>query len=539
MNDKDDSNDFMKVLSAFRDIEAMLHGEEETVALPVRDLIDLFPEDYISMDDPSAVPEGKATIKIDNLFFQLSKGKVEVPVSALAIALPAQFIRPQALEDEHTMIRLPLQAVVKAIDPDVLKGKMAPKTTRHQAMNIPDPFGPKSEPKPESAPAVPVPPAEEIAPSPPPEPPVEEAEPAQPEREPESVSEPSLAPEATSLPEPPAEPEPVEEAVAESEPVAAAEPPPEPSAEAVTPSPLQPEEPQEDALVSESAISEPAESDREPESAAEPPFESKPAAPPATVYDSIRSVFARPKTAAEALQESPSEPETPEEASPEAPEPEPLACDEPDDFGGVNLNTATVEQLMTLDGVTDLVAETVLQYRRENGEFKSIFELGKIPRVGRKTFRKMTGMPYSMSHRHRRLKLAGLLNMPPESIGRLSAIAQRLASRPGFSGCVVSNAEGLVLAEHGASEYAEKLGAVMPRLARQIGENVGLLEMGAVESVSICLKNRMFTVAVSGDICLTVMHKRNTLTRSQLVLVRKTAEELAWLLSHRAYVGRG
>jgi competence protein ComEA len=48
----------------------------------------------------------------------------------------------------------------------------------------------------------------------------------------------------------------------------------------------------------------------------------------------------------------------------------------------VNLNTATAEQLDTLDGVGPVTVQKILQYRTEHGGFSSIEELGQIPGIG-------------------------------------------------------------------------------------------------------------------------------------------------------------
>jgi competence protein ComEA len=50
--------------------------------------------------------------------------------------------------------------------------------------------------------------------------------------------------------------------------------------------------------------------------------------------------------------------------------------------GPLNLNTATLEQLDTLDGVGPVTAQKILDYRQEHGGFSSVDELGRIPGIG-------------------------------------------------------------------------------------------------------------------------------------------------------------
>jgi competence protein ComEA len=50
----------------------------------------------------------------------------------------------------------------------------------------------------------------------------------------------------------------------------------------------------------------------------------------------------------------------------------------------LNLNTATLEQLDTLDGVGPATAQKILDYRAEHGGFGSVDELDQIPGIGEK-----------------------------------------------------------------------------------------------------------------------------------------------------------
>jgi competence protein ComEA len=57
----------------------------------------------------------------------------------------------------------------------------------------------------------------------------------------------------------------------------------------------------------------------------------------------------------------------------------------------VSLNTATAEQLDTLDGVGPATASKILDWRREHGGFRSIDDLGQIPGIGPKRLAALRG----------------------------------------------------------------------------------------------------------------------------------------------------
>lgn len=57
--------------------------------------------------------------------------------------------------------------------------------------------------------------------------------------------------------------------------------------------------------------------------------------------------------------------------------------------GLINLNTATVSQLMGLKGIGEVKANAIVRYREENGVFHSIDEILNVKGIGEKTFEKI------------------------------------------------------------------------------------------------------------------------------------------------------
>lgn len=66
-----------------------------------------------------------------------------------------------------------------------------------------------------------------------------------------------------------------------------------------------------------------------------------------------------------------------------------ISSDKDEDVSIININTADKEQLEEIPGVGPVTAERIIDYREENGYFKSIEELKNIKGIGEKTFENM------------------------------------------------------------------------------------------------------------------------------------------------------
>lgn len=55
----------------------------------------------------------------------------------------------------------------------------------------------------------------------------------------------------------------------------------------------------------------------------------------------------------------------------------------------ININTATLNDLTTLKGIGEKIAQRILNFRKKNGKFKKIEELKAVRGIGDKKFEKI------------------------------------------------------------------------------------------------------------------------------------------------------
>jgi len=55
----------------------------------------------------------------------------------------------------------------------------------------------------------------------------------------------------------------------------------------------------------------------------------------------------------------------------------------------INVNTATIKELSSLDGVGKKKAEAIIAYRNDHGNFSSVDDLRKVEGIGKKTLEKI------------------------------------------------------------------------------------------------------------------------------------------------------
>lgn len=57
------------------------------------------------------------------------------------------------------------------------------------------------------------------------------------------------------------------------------------------------------------------------------------------------------------------------------------------ELGKININTATADELSQLSGIGPTIAQRIVDYREENGDFETIYDLMDVSGIGRETMK--------------------------------------------------------------------------------------------------------------------------------------------------------
>ena len=202
------SEEFARIESILRELDAGPTKPENAVTLSLTTVLGLVPGRYRKPYEADFDPTATVSVAVENLFDQLASGRVAIPLALLVLDLPPELVQSEANKDFTTIVSLPLDEVVAAVDPDALSRGMASLSLSPLVDRLPDPFSAGetgditlSTPTPRVAkspasPAEPTAPATTMRPAVPPPP-----APAPPKPSPEEVERAARAVPAWAVPE--------------------------------------------------------------------------------------------------------------------------------------------------------------------------------------------------------------------------------------------------------------------------------------------------------------------------------------------------
>lgn len=511
--------DLEKIRRELQEI-AQIVGEEEmgsvdnvarvslhpTIALRLADVVKMANQAFKNPEALSPVSDTRLAVEVPDLYDQLAKGKITTKLNMLVADVPSDHLSDYVSLHGDDPVSLPLHIVVAAIEPGELRRRTAFIERDLGDKALPNLFtigsfdtrAPVGEASPAAA-AIPEPMIE--IPEPEPEAPVAYTEP---------VVEPVAAyeePVSQTMDVSHVE-QPVEEPAA----VVVPEPEPEPVA-AAEPVPAEPE------VVAESvAVNEPFEpviSDAAPQVTAPAPEEEVFELDDEDIEDGELTLAQPVAATVEPAAAAPLA-----EIPPYAEHPRVL-------LAGLDVNYATAEELATrLNGVGIRLARRVVEERLNNGPYRDVFDLARVPGLRRKRFEEVTGVRWDGPYFKYRAMVNGILETEIGAMPDVRRVAARFAEVAGFTGCIVIHEDGIVLAGTWNDPASDRLGAFAPQMFKKVERYVKQLRMGDIRTLSFLADRQPITIVSSGKIFFVALHEQDTFTRKQIEMTQALATEL-------------
>ncbi|RMD75860.1 MAG: hypothetical protein D6820_13800, partial [Lentisphaerae bacterium] len=205
---------------------------------------------------------------------------------------------------------------------------------------------------------------------------------------------------------------------------------------------------------------------------------------------------------------------------------------------GININRAGVEQFCKLSGVGPYLAAQIIEYRQANGAFRRLNDLLKVPGLGPKTYKEMTGLSSRSSLQSAEQKLAELAGLKGVSRINLAEVVHGACEKLNFAAIIVSNVDGLrvveALRDEKMKDFSEALSSVAPQLLKRSRKTLKQAKMPQAQNISFVFKRHTVTFCGDDQVFVALIHPGSGVSQRQLSSAQRFVDQLVWYCSYRA-----
>ena len=193
------------------------------------------------------------------------------------------------------------------------------------------------------------------------------------------------------------------------------------------------------------------------------------------------------------------------------------------------LNSCTVEELASIEGVGLVAAQRIIESRNARGGFQSVEDLHTIPGISRKALRALAGPA--------RRGLNRLLGVEHNEELTLQEVVRLTSQLEGVAGCILAMSDGVfVTGQLPPHLDQETISVFAPELFNKVATYTKELRVGEVTRLSVFTDQQPLSIFRSGDIFLVVIHDNRHFSKALLRRCERISQELAPLCRQRAVV---
>ena len=207
---------------------------------------------------------------------------------------------------------------------------------------------------------------------------------------------------------------------------------------------------------------------------------------------------------------------------------------------GIDINRSNLSDLCKLHSAGEKLAQTIISYRQENGDFKRVNDLLNVPGVGSSVYRSLTGLKPSADLEAAERRLNRLVDLDIEKDYPLGKLVQAAQEKFNFKSLILSEKDGFEICSTGDTTLLESnselLAAATPQLFKKTKHFLKQANLPNPEVFTFYLEENPVTFGIAGEVFLTMVHDNNYPDARHMKICRQLINELAWYCSFRAVV---
>lgn len=207
---------------------------------------------------------------------------------------------------------------------------------------------------------------------------------------------------------------------------------------------------------------------------------------------------------------------------------------------GIDINRSNLADLCRLHSAGEKLAQTLIEYREKNGDFKSVNELINVPGVGSSVYKSLTGLRPSadlVAAERRINKAVGLDTDKDYPLGKIISEAQQKFN---FKSIILSDKDGFEICFSGDKSLLESnselLAATTPQLFKRTRHFLKQSLLPHPEVFTFYLEDTPVTFGIADEVFMVMVHDTNWPEPKHMKQCRTLINELAWFCSYRAIV---
>lgn len=207
---------------------------------------------------------------------------------------------------------------------------------------------------------------------------------------------------------------------------------------------------------------------------------------------------------------------------------------------GIDINRSNLRDLTRLHSAGEKLAQTLIEYREKNGDFKSINELINVPGVGTSVYRSLTGLRPSSDLVAAERRLNKVVGFDEDKDYPLGKIINKAKEEFGFKSIILSDKDGFEICSSGdktlLESNSELLAATTPQLFKKTRHFLKQSNLPHPEIFTFYLEDTPVTFGIADEVFMVMVHTGKWPEPKHMKKCKTLINELAWFCSYRAIV---